>query len=47
MHRLELPRYLFTLLLGGQAATTTAEPLAPGPDEAQLYYQRSDGAYDG
>ncbi|MHA6495044.1 pullulanase-type alpha-1,6-glucosidase [Pseudomonas borbori] len=47
MHNLRLPRYLLTLLLGGLAATATAEPLEPGPDEALLYYQRSDGVYDG
>lgn len=47
MHRIGLPRYLLTLLLGGLASTAAAEPLDPGPDEALLYYQRSDNAYAG
>jgi len=47
MHRFGLPRHLFTLLLGGLAATANAAPLEPGPDEALLYYQRDDGTYEG
>jgi len=47
MHSFGLPRHLFTLLLGGLAATANAAPLEPGPDEALLYYQRDDGTYEG
>lgn len=47
MHRFGLPQPLLTLLLAGLAGLAAAEPLEPGPDEALLYYQRSDSAYDG
>ena len=46
MHDSRLPRYLLGLLLAG-STLAGAEPLQPGPDEALLYYQRSDGDYAG
>nr|WP_298147300.1 pullulanase-type alpha-1,6-glucosidase [uncultured Pseudomonas sp.] len=49
MHNLRLQRHLLALLLASTTLVSAANaaPLEPGPDEALLYYQRDDNAYDG